>query len=334
MCKCNPLISVIVPVYNVEKYLNQCVDSLLNQTYKNFEAVLVDDGSPDNCPAICDEYAKKDNRIKVIHKKNGGLSDARNEGIKNASGKYLVFLDSDDYYGDDKFLEKLSRMIIEYNSDVVIFPMICFNANTLEIIGSSYKFDQAPYNECSTKIQALEMMMKNNKFYCFSACSYAIDRAFVLKNDLFFVKGIVSEDIEWALRLLPLDFKLNVLSAPAAYSRRGREGSITATIGQKNIDDLFNTVTKYADTYKKSNSKNEIVLLNLLAYQYAIICGLLARIKDRAYVKKLIQKLKIYKWLLNYDLIPKVRKVKIAYKVLGISTTLRLLQFYIKVRGR
>ena len=91
------LISIVVPIYKVEKYINKCIESILNQTYKNLEIILVDDGSPDNCGKIADEYAKKDNRIKVIHKKNGGLSDARNAGIDIVKGKYIAFVDSDDY---------------------------------------------------------------------------------------------------------------------------------------------------------------------------------------------------------------------------------------------
>ena len=87
------LISVIVPVYKVEKYLNKCVQSIVNQTYKNLEIILVDDGSPDNCPQMCDEWAKKDSRIKVIHKENGGVSSARNAGLDNSFGDYIGFID-------------------------------------------------------------------------------------------------------------------------------------------------------------------------------------------------------------------------------------------------
>ncbi len=115
----NELISVIVPVYNVEKYLKRCVDSILNQTYKNLEIILVDDESPDNCPAICDEYAKKDSRIKVIHKTNGGLSDARNAGIIISGGKYIAFVDSDDYISYE-MIQILYDRIKEDKSDMAI----------------------------------------------------------------------------------------------------------------------------------------------------------------------------------------------------------------------
>lgn len=115
----NDLISVVVPVYNVEKYLKRCIDSIKAQTYKNLEIILVDDGSPDSCGKICDKYASDDGRIKVIHKENGGLSDARNAGINIASGKYITFIDSDDYITHN-CVEVLYNAIIFNDSDISI----------------------------------------------------------------------------------------------------------------------------------------------------------------------------------------------------------------------
>ena len=91
-------VSFILPVYKVEKYLSICIESLLSQTYKNFEILLIDDGSPDNCPVLCDEWAKRDERIRALHKTNGGLSDARNYGLERAQGDYIIFVDSDDFW--------------------------------------------------------------------------------------------------------------------------------------------------------------------------------------------------------------------------------------------
>ena len=123
-----PLISVIVPIYNVEDYLNRCVDSIINQTYKNLEIILVDDGSPDNCPKMCDDYAKKDSRIKVVHKENGGLSDARNVGMEVATGDYVSFIDSDDYVSLD-FYETLLQTMIDNDSDIVECGVVKFYEN-------------------------------------------------------------------------------------------------------------------------------------------------------------------------------------------------------------
>ena len=112
-------ISVIVPIYKLEQYLEECVDSLIEQTYKNIEIILVDDGSPDNCGAICDRYAEQDDRIQVIHKKNGGLSDARNAGLDIASGEYVLFIDSDDNVSVD-MVEELYGAIKKQNADISV----------------------------------------------------------------------------------------------------------------------------------------------------------------------------------------------------------------------
>ncbi len=122
------LISAIVPVYNVEKYLYRCVDSILKQTYENFELILIDDGSPDNCSQMCDELSEKDSRIKVIHQENQGLSAARNSGIKIAKGNYLTFIDSDDWISNTMF-EDLINLIKEKNADISICNFIVTEGN-------------------------------------------------------------------------------------------------------------------------------------------------------------------------------------------------------------
>lgn len=113
------MISIIVPVYKVENYIRQCVDSIINQTYKNIEIILVDDGSPDNCPKICDDYAKSDSRVKVIHKKNGGLMSARQAGLRIANGDYVGFVDGDDWIETDMY-EHLAKSINQYKPDIVL----------------------------------------------------------------------------------------------------------------------------------------------------------------------------------------------------------------------
>lgn len=114
----NKLVSIVVPIYNVEKYLANCLESILNQTYKNIEVILCDDGSPDNCGRICDEYAQRDTRIKVIHKENGGLSDARNAGIEIATGEYITLVDSDDFLMLD-MIENLVGVVTDTGADIV-----------------------------------------------------------------------------------------------------------------------------------------------------------------------------------------------------------------------
>lgn len=130
------LVTVIVPVYNVEKYLNRCVESIRNQTYTNLEIILVDDGSPDNCPKMCDEIQKTDNRVKVIHKQNGGLGFARNSGLEKTTGKYVTFIDSDDWI-NEKHIENLLSAIRKEDADLVIGSYTSVNNSGNEKIAKS-----------------------------------------------------------------------------------------------------------------------------------------------------------------------------------------------------
>lgn len=149
------LISVVVPIYKVENYLTKCVNSIINQTYKNLEIILVDDGSPDNCPKMCDDLAKLDPRIRVIHKNNGGLSDARNTGIEFASGKYIAFIDSDDYI-HERYIEVLYDNIISTNSDLSI-------CGFKEVFENSPDFSQQPVT--ISNIEMLSNKQIFNNFY-------------------------------------------------------------------------------------------------------------------------------------------------------------------------
>lgn len=121
-----PLVTVIIPVYNVEQYLNKCIESVRGQTYKNLEIILIDDGSPDRCPQICDEYAEIDNRIRVIHKKNGGQGSARNRALDICSGEYIAFLDSDDYW-DENYVVSLMEEFADSEIDIVVCNYHCIS---------------------------------------------------------------------------------------------------------------------------------------------------------------------------------------------------------------
>ena len=117
------LVSIIVPVYGVEKYLAECVDSILSQTYSNLEVILIDDESPDNCPVICDEYAQKDTRVRVFHKKNGGAGSAKNVGLENATGEYICLVDSDDML-KETFLQELITRLIKEKADIALHKFL------------------------------------------------------------------------------------------------------------------------------------------------------------------------------------------------------------------
>ena len=136
------VVSVVLPIYGVEKYLDRCITSIVNQTYSNLEIILVDDGSRDNCPQMCDDWAEKDSRIKVVHKANAGLGMARNTGIDNATGEYICFFDSDDYVALDT-VEKAYALAKQESSDLVTFG--------LSIVGRASVLCESFYNYCEMK---------------------------------------------------------------------------------------------------------------------------------------------------------------------------------------
>ncbi len=222
-----PKISVIIPVYNVEKYLKKCVESVLSQTLKDIEIILVDDGSPDNCPIICDEYAKKDNRIVVIHKQNGGLSDARNAGMRIAKGKYIGFVDSDDYIEPDMF-EKMYQIADKDGSDVVVCNIWldyeyknCKNSYWPLVANGSVSKDEI-YN------------------YMYKYPSYAVNkiykRSFLCENNIDFIKGYLYEDVPFFTQVMLLAKKVSYCIDNLYFYRLGREGAITNKKSAKQLD--------------------------------------------------------------------------------------------------
>ncbi|MDO5137903.1 MAG: glycosyltransferase family 2 protein [Oscillospiraceae bacterium] len=182
--KAKPLISVIVPVYKVEPYLRQCVDSILKQTYRNIEIILVDDGSPDQCPNICDEYANRDTRVKIIHKKNGGLSDARNAGLEIAEGDYISFIDSDDWI-EETMLEELLQAALKYKAEISCCSFIMHTGEK-----STEEFDYGP----ERVILAEEAMF--DTFYTNNVNVVVWNKLFIaeLFKRVRFPKGEIHED--------------------------------------------------------------------------------------------------------------------------------------------
>lgn len=157
------LISVIVPIYKVEKYLRRCIDSIINQSYKNLEIILVDDGSPDECPQICEEYAKIDGRIKLIHKSNEGLSEARNDGLKVASGDYIYFMDGDDYMKPHLLFTVLDAAV-NNNADVVAFNYISVDEFGNEIGGSCFQAGTYEFQTCKDRMNYIINVLSRYKF--------------------------------------------------------------------------------------------------------------------------------------------------------------------------
>jgi len=215
----NPLISVIVPIYKVEKYLSECVDSILHQTYSNIEIILVDDGSPDACGAICDAYQAQDERIIVIHKENGGLSDARNAGLKIAKGAYFNFVDSDDRLPVNA-IERLFHMMVQHNAQMVIGGFERFRDDSGEVFFSTDTDGEK--TTVMTRLEAIE------DFFRDGCQAWAVLYERKIHEGIYFPKGEINEDEAIIFQLYDRCDTVVVTNA-VVYSYRNRAESITTT---------------------------------------------------------------------------------------------------------
>ena len=327
-----PFFSIIIPVYNVEKYVNECVDSVLAQSFTDFEVILVEDGSPDNCPAICDDYAEKDTRVHVVHKKNGGLSDARNCGVRVAQGKYLMFLDSDDYWDDPDALSKIQDDIQNNNcsADVAIFQAKLLYPDG-SLIPDCGRF---PENFNTMAPEEALCFMAERGLLIGSACSKVVRRVFFVQNNLFFKVGIKSEDIHWIIRVANCLPKYLYTDQYFYIYRKGRNESITANVDAAYLDQFADMLCGFAESFDYTNEQVEKCLLSLIAYEFSILMAKTANLSDRQEKKRLTAKIRKQQDILKYDMHPKVQKITLVKKLLGFDLTLFLLGIYLRYRRR
>lgn len=295
--------SIIVPVYNVEKYLNECIDSILKQTFNNYEIVLIDDGSTDKSSKICDSYKEKNpEKIIVIHKENGGLSDARNSGIKISRGEYLIFIDSDDYICDDYFLEKINALLSKKDIELLIYG----NKKYYEK-NKKYK----PKMLLKSNLEEVDIELLINQNY-FKACAWdkVIKRKILIEENIFFPIGRFSEDIEWCAKLLKkINLRKIAVLNENIYVYRQRENSISKKVNEKNVKDIYEMIKKEIE---KSTSEKANIVNSYLAYEYSILLGW---ISTKKISKELRKKIFDIVYILDYDL---SKKVKIVNKLINI----------------
>ena len=257
-----PKVSVIIPVYNVEQYLNRCIDSVLNQTYKDFEIILVDDGSTDKSGEICDVYAEKDSRITVIHKENGGLSDARNFGIDAARGDFLTFLDSDDYFHPE-YLEILVLNAERRNADIAICNYTV-NRNPEPSFSAAESFD---VKEMTAEQAVYEFVTCNKTWEFISACA-KIYKSEIFENIRFSV-GKINEDnfTTWKCYLK----SQKVIMCPVAlYYIFPSENSITRrTYSKKNLD-AVTAVEEMREYFKSRDERLYRIITDKLLSVYGV----------------------------------------------------------------
>lgn len=239
-----PFFSIIVPVYNTEAYLHDCVDSMLAQDFTDYEVILVDDESPDSSPAICDAYAEQYQNIRVIHKKNGGVSAARNTGIKAAKGEYILFSDSDDFFVGHNAFRILAQELKNLSPDMLLFLPAEYDAAGTKRI-KTYSDGEWEQHKLLQADDIVNSIYLATGIWVTQVMSKIIKRSFCLDHRLLFAKGVYHEDDEWVARAYLCHPAISFLYLPL-YGRRIRENSITTSVDkrvrQKNIYDNI-TVT-------------------------------------------------------------------------------------------
>ena len=312
--------SVVIPVYNVERYLDQCVKSVLSQSFENYEIILVDDGSTDSSGKMCDGYANEDNRIKVVHKQNGGLSSARNAGLHAASGDYVLFLDSDDYWTDGEMFSKLYSEIENTEADVIAYNFFKLHEKN----GVIEKKDFCAINLTGDKARDVRTLLIGT-LYSSSACFKCIKLSLIHDNGIYFEEGKFSEDVEWSARILILAKRFACVNE-GFYVYRQRARSISHTISDKNIDDLQNAIIKTMD-YVDKYSIEEPFLSSYnayVAYQFATLCFCVNLLPSKDLRKKRVKMIKPYKKVLNYGLAKKVKLLNTVRKFVGLGGAIKL----------
>jgi len=320
------MFSIIIPCYNVEKYLSECVDSILAQSVDAFEIVLVNDGSRDNTGAICDAYAAKDSRIRVIHKENGGQSSARNMGTAVAKGDYIIYIDSDDFIMDRDFLKKMTQA---EGHDIIFYKHQKFDDETKQFSPCNYRF--AEISGEASYYDTLKAMIAADAFYGMP-WNKCIRAGVIQNNNIRFDEGFSCEDMDWIYYVILNSSSVKLVDEPfIAY--RQRANSVTSAPKLKSLNDFVFILEKW---YEKAQSgdctqEQKQIMLSSLAKYYSNLLIMYTRIKARAkhdYDKRL-KKLSV---LLRYGLSKRPRLVARIYKIAGFKLTTTALKVLDRIK--
>ena len=291
MNKEHPLVSVVIPVYNVEEYLRECVDSVLRQTYPYFEVVLIDDGSTDSSGSICDDYAARDSRIRVIHQENHGLGHARNTGMDTAAGKYIIFLDSDDYWEHD-LLEKVLREAETHSLQAVVFTARSF-CDGVEHKGLPYR-QTCQNGIVKTGTESLACASEHKEYYS-QACLRFYRLDYLRENGFRFDEEIIHEDESFSFLAYVHADRIECLGE-RLYVRRYRPGSIMLNLDLAEsihgYRTAIDTLLRFMRERPLSPAEKELYRLKIMEYIRNIHVRYI-RAKNRekrnaAYLKKIV----------------------------------------------
>ncbi|HFI0055180.1 TPA: glycosyltransferase family 2 protein [Streptococcus suis] len=308
--------SVIIPAYNVADYLEECVDSVLKQTHEEFEILLIDDGSTDEkTSSLCDNLATKDDRVRVFHQSNGGLSAARNTGIKNASGDYILFLDGDDFWTDICFLDEINREIISHDEiiDAVIYPFSYFYGKDDVAVRN---FSQIlPFHQVITDTR----LLVETGALITPAWNKCVRRD-KFTSALNFLSGYLYEDGIWCANLLKELNVFIVVDNTQCMYRQNRQGSITNSITIRHVEHAFKGIEKNLQNFHQLSNEKKEALLIYLSNSYISILPFVFPYLNNSDIKMFVKK---FRYLLKYS----HRVELVSFRISGLMT--RVLGIYV-----
>ena len=326
-------LSFIVPVYNVEKYLGECIESVVNQWEASCEMILVNDGSTDGSGALCDEYANRYEGVRVIHQENKGLSGARNTGLDAAKGQYIAFLDSDDRIAAGR-IPHLLAWIDGDGADVCFLDAIKFYPN-----GEQEPLGDAISRETVRGRSAEEVFahLATRPKYPGSACTKLFRRAFFEENNIRFPSDRrLSEDLGFCLNCFLLAQSFDALEGDYYEYRQSRSGSITNIVSKRNFDDLGRFVSESTDKLTVNKAPADGIsryAMSFVAYEYSIMLWQYSQL-DKTCRKEAKTFLESYRWVLDYGVTPKTVMIRRLAKTVGVGMVSRLLGGYMTYRQK
>ena len=324
-------LSFIIPIYNVEAYLPQCLDSILSQAGEECELILVDDGSPDGSGKICDQYRDRYSNIKVIHKTNGGLASARNAGLPLAEGEFVTFVDSDDYIAPGS-VNKLLKWIGEESADVCFLELTkVYPDGSCQSMGEQLILEEI---RDKTPLHVLRFLADCPKFPG-SACSKLFRRSFLESAQLMFPDDRrLSEDLIFCLNVYLQAESFDYLDFPYYCYRQARSGSITNTVTAKYYFDTSLFVTEVVQRFSQEKKPIDDVAacaLSFAAYEYSILVwqSVFLKQEERKRADRFLQE---YRWLMHYGKSKKVQLVRMVVCIVGFHGAAKLLDWYMRRR--
>lgn len=320
--------SIIIPVYNVGAYLQECIESVLHQSYNDYEIILVDDGSVDGSAKICDSYSNNYSNVRAIHQINAGASCARNAGLLVAEGEYVCFLDGDDYWLNDSFLEHLATKTVG-GTDIIFYGIQKFYESD-----DSWDFPMIPHFEDSNDLCTVVLEQLKEGSFSISGTTKAVRRDYLNSNSIVFQPGIIGEDADWHFKLFTHNPSVDCLNM-AVIAYRQRESSTVHVVNPKGFFDNLWVLEHWLTRIESNNDLQgeKVVLLSMCSFLYANLLIIFSW-QERETKTKFLKRVKSLKWLLRYAISKRARIIRLFVNSVGVRMTISLLSIISRIKKR